>query len=58
MRTAAVAISPGEGWSARGQWCLLRGRVCFRGGAGGGGIPACTEADPLPTVDRHTPVKI
>ena len=25
---------------------------------GGYGIPACTEADTLPPVDRHTPVKI
>ena len=48
------------------------GDVCSRGGAwswGGGllpggvllwgvGIPACTEADTPPPVDRHTPVKI
>ena len=41
------------GVSAPGE-CLLRGGVCFWGGVcsqgvsapGGGGIPACTEADP------------
>ena len=26
-------------------------------GLGGSGIPACTQADTLPPVDRHTPVK-
>ena len=31
------------------------GGVCSRGGVG---IPACTEADTPPPVDRHTPVKI
>ena len=34
--------------------CLLPGG--FARGGGGGGIPACTEAD-TPHVDRHTPVK-
>ena len=38
--------------------CLFLGRVSAPGGSGPwGGIPACTEADPPPRVDRHTPVK-
>ena len=41
-----------------GGWCLVRGGVPGLGGGvpapggAGGGIPACTEADTLPPVDR------
>ena len=61
----------GGGGSAAGGGCLVWGvsaprgvpgpRGCLLlGGAwsGGVGIPACTEADTLPPVDRHTLVKI
>ena len=41
-----------RGVSAPGG-CLLQGGVCSRGC----GIPACTEADTPPPVDRKTPVK-
>ena len=34
------------------------GGLAWRGLAQGGYIPVCTEADPLPPVDRQTPVKI
>ena len=52
---------PGPGGSAPGG-CLVRGlclvqRGCAWSGGGRPGIPACTEADTLPPVDRHTPVK-
>ena len=40
---------------------LVRGGLPGLGGSawsvGGSGIPACTEADTLPPVDRQTPVK-
>ena len=55
---------PGPGgcaWS-RGGVCS-RGVCAWSGGwvvllPGGGGIPACTEVDTPPPVDRHTLVKI
>ena len=49
---------PGLGgvWSGRG---LCSWGVPGPGGSAPGGyIPACTEADTPPPVDRHTPVKI
>ena len=52
------------GGSAPGG-CLLQGGLLWRVSAPGGvcsggwvGIPACTEADTHPPVDRHMPVKI
>ena len=45
-----------QGVSAPGGVSALGVGVCSRGGLvqGGGGIPACTEADPLPPVNRMT----
>ena len=59
-------LLPGGAWSGG---CLLpRGGVCSQGGVpgpgegvpdlGGVGIPACTEADTPPPMDRQTLVKI
>ena len=44
----------GSSWSGGGL--PGPGGLPSRGG-GGSGIPACTEADTLPPVDRQTPVK-
>ena len=46
----------GGGLAGPGGVCLVQGGACLVRG-GGSGIPACTEADTLPPVDRHTPVK-
>ena len=47
-------------WSGGAAWCG-EGGLPGPGGVclvpGGSGIPACTEADTLPPVDRHTLVK-
>ena len=40
-----------------GWWCAWSGGGGGVPGLGGPGISACTEADTLPPVDRHTPVK-
>ena len=48
------------GVSALGGRVSAQGGVCSGGSAPRGrgcGIPACTEADTPPRVDRHTPVK-
>ena len=50
-----VVLVSGLGGSAPGGGCLVRG-VCFPGGgvwSGGGVIPACTEADPLPPCEQN-----
>ena len=55
----------GSAWSGGGlpglEGCLVGGGGAWSGGggawSGGSGIPAYTEADTLPPVDRHTPVK-
>ena len=46
---------PGWGVSAWSGGCAWLGGCAWSGGRSG--IPACTEADTLPPVDRHTPVK-
>ena len=50
------------GCASRGcaSWGCLPGVCVVRGvppWLGDGGIPACSEADPPPAVDRHTPVE-
>ena len=49
-----VARRPYAGVCFPGGVCLVPGGSAWSGGSG---IPACTEADTLPPVDRHTPVK-
>ena len=50
---------PRGGCLLQGRGCLLPGGLVWGGLVGGVGyIPACSEADPLPPVDRQTPVKI
>ena len=51
--------APGGVSAPRGRVCsrgCLLGGGCLLGVGGGGGIPACTEAD-TPPVDRQMPVK-
>ena len=42
-------------WGVSTRGVSARGGVCSRGG--GGGIPACTEADTPPWTESQTPVK-
>ena len=55
--SAAVTVSTPRGGGACSGGCLLKGRWLLQGGVpapGGCGIPACTEPDLLPPVNRMT----
>ena len=55
--TVCWSLLPGGVSALVGDVCS-GGGLAWRGLAQGGYIPVCTEADPLPPVDRQTPVKI